>query len=1018
HAGRLINTWHKLDGNNEILLAKNIYNELGQLIDKKLHSTFSDGSDAKQSVDYRYNIRGWLTKINESDLNNSVEAGEARDLFGMELGYNTDIGVSNSLLYNGNISAIKWSNNLSLGDVKENAYTYSYDPMNRLTASTYKQKNGSWASAGNNGFAETGFTYDLNGNILTLQRNDGRTTGWMDNLTYDYGTGATQSNKLLKVTDAGDDFKGFIDGTNSQSVNDYTYDANGNMITDLNKNILVALPIIYNHLNLPEVVNKGTSTIRYTYDATGRKLWQTVSGTGPQKQTDYLGEYVYTNGSLQFVNHEEGRIAMAAEERIFSFDGSHQNGITKTGADVTLTNETNNGETYLKASITSGTTKRGISAFTSPITVTPGDRYVYRVRGYRGGEAFALYVKGNSTDVVWPGAPLPNNINIEAWVETYFVVPPSVTQIELGVMLNTATTATQVCYVNEVQLIKLSNNSTAEYQYHLKDHLGNVRLTFTTKADLTTSTATLENANAATEQSQFVRFAEARKIQSYLFDRTNGSVPSTATGYAQRLNGSANERYGLGKSLSVMPGDVIHASVYAKYIDPVSSNWTTALNTLLSQIAGGTAPAGTVVDGASYSNSTANFPFSSQAAQNTSNSSETGPKVYLNWLVFDRDYNFILAQSGYDRLSTAPKEAGQDVAHELLESPQITIKQPGYVYIFLSNEESAPLEAYFDDFSIDYTKSPVVQQDDYYAFGLNFNSHQRENATGNQYLYNGKERQDELDLGWMDYGARMYIPEIGRWGVVDVLSEKYYKMSPYNYCLNNPIRLVDPDGKDGGVQNGYGYDVTTQSTRVRTVEIKGVKYTEVTSMSNRTEASEFKLTTKDGPVPTGDITKTETKTTSLIDGAGKIVKSAYSESTSFKGEDDKQFKQTGTRSGTVDIEKNKVTFAGGESKSLDENFASDVKNIANFNAKNDVDFPRAAAQNALDGTNDALGTIGLGSKSPVSSVGLFLAGKSLPTAGDIAKDGFTVQISFGFGNVGSVKAKGAVVRDFISSKLE
>jgi RHS repeat-associated protein len=94
-------------------------------------------------------------------------------------------------------------------------------------------------------------------------------------------------------------------------------------------------------------------------------------------------------------------------------------------------------------------------------------------------------------------------------------------------------------------------------------------------------------------------------------------------------------------------------------------------------------------------------------------------------------------------------------------------------------------------------KGETLQRTDFYPFGLSIN---RDGAVPkvqnwvNRYLYNEKELQ--VGSGYLDYGARMYMPEVGRWGVVDPMVEKNNDQSGYSYAVNNPILYTDPFGLD------------------------------------------------------------------------------------------------------------------------------------------------------------------------------------------------------------------------------
>ena len=168
------------------------------------------------------------------------------------------------------------------------------------------------ATHGMGAYTEKVTSYDKNGNIKALQRYG---NGLIDNLTYTYS-----GNQLTEVEDATGSSAGFNNG--ASAANEYTYDNNGNLTKDSNKNIST---IAYNCLNLPSKVTfSDGSTITYSYAADGTKLRtvHVISGTTTQK--DYCGNVIYENGVQKMLLTEEGYVDLANSNTYYYYLKDHQ----------------------------------------------------------------------------------------------------------------------------------------------------------------------------------------------------------------------------------------------------------------------------------------------------------------------------------------------------------------------------------------------------------------------------------------------------------------------------------------------------------------------------------------------------------------------------------------------------------------------------------------------------------------------------------------------------------------------
>ncbi len=198
--------------------------------------------------------------------------------------------------------------------------------------------------------------------------------------------------------------------------------------------------------------------------------------------------------------------------------------------------------------------------------------------------------------------------------------------------------------------------------------------------------------------------------------------------------------------------------------------------------------------------STSVFSSGIQSFLNSQTNYSNTESAYLNWILLDEE-QFKLVASGSGSASLMQATDGTcDNAGVLQVAGGINVEKNGYLCVYVSNT-STTYPVYFDQLHIEHNRGALLEENHYYPFGLAMSGigSKAANSITNRYKYNGKEEQagefsDGSGLSMYDFGARMQDPQIGRWHAVDPLADDYFEYSPYNYVLNNPLSMIDPDG--------------------------------------------------------------------------------------------------------------------------------------------------------------------------------------------------------------------------------
>ncbi|WP_279167213.1 RHS repeat-associated core domain-containing protein [Muribaculum intestinale] len=290
--GRELSVTHNLGDGTPMLLCRRGYDSLGRISEESA----GDGASEALVNEYAYDIRSRAVAVSSGRYSQRLDFTPG-----------------------GNVSRMDWCADASCEPW--HSYRFGYDALARVVSAEYSDDDG------RRGIYDTTYDYDLNGNVTALSRRGvvssgigGEKYGLIDCLAYSY-----EGNRVVSITDDGQEVYSygafhFVDG--ADEAEEYTYDSNGNITSDLNRGIS---DISYDVNNRPHRIrfSDGGET-RYIYGLDGVKrraehvipgippvvsIGAAVSGATVTSTTDYSGEFVYEDGLLERIHLDCGYLS-------------------------------------------------------------------------------------------------------------------------------------------------------------------------------------------------------------------------------------------------------------------------------------------------------------------------------------------------------------------------------------------------------------------------------------------------------------------------------------------------------------------------------------------------------------------------------------------------------------------------------------------------------------------------------------------------------------------------------------